>query len=59
MQQNTEIMQSQTINSIVENQLSVYDEMIENPELFDLADKLIENLRVTNAEWQQLHTFIL
>ncbi|MBL6747097.1 MAG: hypothetical protein ISP88_14435 [Pseudomonadales bacterium] len=40
MQQNTEMMQSQTRNSIVENQLSVYDKMIENPELFDIADKL-------------------
>ena len=40
MHQNTEMMQSQTRNSIVENQLPVYDKMIENPELFDIADKL-------------------
>ena len=52
-------MQSQTRNSIVKNQLSVYDKMIENPELFDIADKRSENLDVTNAEWQQLHIFIL
>ena len=59
MQQNTEMMQSQTRNSIVENQLSVYDKMIENPELFDIANKRNENLDVTNAERQQLHIFIL
>ena len=50
MQQNTEMMQSQTRNSIVKNQLSVYDKLIENPELFDIADKRSENLDVTNAE---------
>ena len=59
MQQNTEMMQSQTRNSIVENQLSVYDKMIENPELFDIADKRSANLDVTRAEGQQLHIFIL
>ena len=59
MQQNTEMMQSQTRNSIVENQLSVYDKMIENPELFDIADKRSANLDVRNAEWQQLQIFIL
>ena len=59
MQQNTEMMRSQTRNSIVENQLSVYDKMIENPELFDIADKRSANLDVRNAEWQQLHIFIL
>ena len=51
MQQNTEMMQSQTRNSTVENQLSVYDKMIENPELFDITDKRSANLEVTNAEW--------
>ena len=59
MQQNTEMMQSQTRNSIVENQLSVYEKMIENPGLFDIADKRSANLDVTNAEGQQLHVFIL
>ena len=59
MQQNTEMMQSQTRNSIVENQLSVYDKMIENPELFDIADKRSANLDVADAERQQLHVFIL
>ena len=59
MQQNTEMMQSQTRNSIVENQLPVYDKMIENPELFDIADKRSANLDVTRAEGQQLHIFIL
>ena len=59
MQQNTEMMQSQTRNSIVENQLSVYEKMIENPELFDIADKRSANLDVADAERQQLHVFIL
>ena len=59
MQQNTEMTQSQTRNSIVENQLSVYEKMIENPELFDIADKRSANLDVTNAEGQQLHVFLL
>ena len=59
MRQNTEMMQSQTRNSIVENQLSVYEKMIENPELFDIADKRSANLDVADAERQQLHVFIL
>ena len=59
MQQNTEMTQSQTRNSIVENQLSVYEKMIENPELFDIADKRSANLDVADAERQQLHVFIL
>ena len=59
MQQNTEVTQSQTRNSIVENQLSVYEKMIENPELFDIADKRSANLDVADAERQQLHVFIL
>ena len=59
MQQNTEMMQSQTRNSIVENQLSVYEKMVENPELFDIADKRSANLDVADAERQQLHVFIL
>ena len=59
MQQNTEMTQSQTRNSIVENQLSVYEKMVENPELFDIADKRSANLDVADAERQQLHVFIL
>ena len=59
MHQNTEMMQSQTRNSIVENQLSVYEKMVENPELFDIADKRSANLDVADAERQQLHVFIL
>ena len=59
MRQNTEMMQSQTRNSIVENQLSVYEKMIENPELFDIADERSANLDVADAERQQLHVFIL
>ena len=59
MQQNTEMTQSQTRNSIVENQLSVYEKMIENPELFGIADKRSANLDVADAETQQLHVFIL
>ena len=59
MRQNTEMMQSQTRNSIVENQLSVYEKMVENPELFDIADKRSANLDVADAERQQLHVFIL
>ena len=33
--------------------------MIENPELFDIADKRSANLDVADAERQQLHVFIL
>ena len=44
MQQNTAMMQSQTRNSIVENQLSFYERGIENPELADIR------LRLGNGE---------
>ena len=40
MQQNTAMMQSQTRNSIVENQLSFYERGIENPELADIRLRL-------------------
>ena len=40
MQQNTAMMQSQTINSIVENQLSLYERGITNSEFAEVASKL-------------------
>ena len=40
MQQNTAMMQSQTRNSIVENQLSFYERGIENTEFSEVATRL-------------------
>ena len=40
MQQNTAMMQSQTRNSIVENQLSLYERGITNSEFAEVASKL-------------------
>ena len=40
MQQNTAMMQSQTRNSIVENQLSLYERGITNSEFAEVANKL-------------------
>ena len=40
MQQNRQMMQSQTRNSIVENQLSFYERGIENSEISATRDKI-------------------
>ena len=40
VQQNTDMMQSQTRNSIVENQLSFYEGIIDNPELAVITNEL-------------------
>ena len=54
MQQNTEMMQSQTRNSIAENQLSLYQTAIETPELFDIVHRLNSNLDVERTERGQM-----
>ena len=54
MQQNTAMMQSQTRNSIVENQLGLYELAIENAELHDIVDRLNSNLDVELAELRQV-----
>ena len=54
MQQNTAMMQSQTRNSIVENQLELYELAIENAELHDIVDRLNSNLDVELAEIRQI-----
>ena len=54
MQQNTAMMQSQTRNSIVENQLGLYELAIENAELHDIVDRLNSNLDVELAELRQI-----
>ena len=59
MQQNTEMMQSQTRNSIVEHQLFLYEKVLENTEIFDITDRLNSNLDVTETERNQLHFWIL
>ena len=59
MQQNTEMMQSQTRNSIVEHQLFLYEKVLENTEIFDITDRLNANLDVTETERNQLHFWIL
>tara|TARA_B100001063_G_C16724056_1_gene535251 strand:+ start:627 stop:1088 length:462 start_codon:yes stop_codon:yes gene_type:complete len=59
MQQNTEMMQSQTRNSIVEHQLILYEKVLENTEIFDITDRLNSNLDVTETERNQLHFWIL
>ena len=40
MQQNTAMMQSQTRNSIVENQMSLYERGIDHPVLADVRDRI-------------------
>ena len=50
MQQNTEMMQSQTRNSIVENQLSFYERGIENSEIGATRDKINLDLDVEATE---------
>ena len=40
MQQNTAMMQSQTRNSIVGNQLSFYERIIENPEVAERRNRI-------------------
>ena len=59
MHQNTEMMQSQTRNSIVEHQLFLYEKVLENTEIFDITDRLNANLDVTETERNQLHFWIL
>ena len=59
MQQNTEMMQSQTRNSIVEHQLFLYGQVLENTEIFDIRQKLNSNLDVTETETNQFHFYVL
>ena len=54
MQQNTAMMQSQTRNSIVENQLGLYELAIENAELHDIVDRLNSDLDVELTELRQI-----
>ena len=59
MQQNTEMMQSQTRNSIVENQLSFYERWIENSELADIRNRLNADLNTEATERFQYTYFML
>ena len=54
MRKNTAMMQSQTRNSIVENQLGLYELAIENAELHDIVNRLNSNLDVELAEFNQI-----
>ena len=54
MQQNTAMMQSQTRNSIVENQLGLYELAIKNAELHDIVDRLNSDLDVELTELRQI-----
>ena len=58
MQQNTEMMQSQTRNSIVENQLSFYERGIENSEIGATRDKINLDLDVEATERFQYTLYI-
>jgi hypothetical protein len=59
MQQNTEMMQSRTRNSIVEHQLFQYGRVLDNTEIFDIRQKLNSNLDVTETERNQFHFYVL
>ena len=59
MQQNTEMMQSQTRNSIVENQLTFYERAIENSEIFDIRKRLDSELFTEETEEFQYTYFLL
>ena len=59
MQQNTEMMQSQTRNSIVENQLSFYERGIENSELADIRDSLNSDSNIEVTERFQYTLYIM
>ena len=59
MQQNTEMMQSQTRNSIVENQLSFYERGIENSELADIRDSLNSDSNIEATERFQYTLYIM
>ena len=59
MQQNTAMMQSHTRNSIVENQLGLYELAIENAELHDIVDRLNSNLDVELTELIQIDFWTL
>ena len=58
MQQNTSMMQSQTRNSIVENQLSFYERGIENSEIGATRDKINLDLDVEATERFQ-YTYLM
>ena len=58
MQQNTEMMQSRTRNSIVEHQLFQYGRVLDNTEIFDIRQKLNSNLDVTETERNQFHFYV-
>ncbi len=59
MQQNTEMMKSQTRNSIVEHQLFLYGQPLQNTEIFDIRQKLNSNLDVMETETNQFHFYVL
>ena len=59
MQQNTEMMQSQTRNSIVENQLSFYERGIEHSELADVRNRLGSGQDIKATEQFQYTFFML
>ena len=59
MQQNTEMMQSQTRNSIVENQLSFYERGIENSELADIRDSLNSDSNIEATERFQYTLYVM
>ena len=59
MQQNTEMMQSRTRNSIVEHQLFQYGRVLDNTEIFDIRQKLNSNLDVTETDRNQFHFYVL
>ena len=58
MQQNTEMMQSQTRNSIVENQLSVYERAIENPQVAEIRNRINLDVEIEETERFQ-YTFFM
>ena len=58
MQQNTEMMQSQTRNSIVENQLSFNERGIEHSELDDVRNRL-DSGKDIKATKQFQYTFFM
>ena len=59
MQQNTEMMQSQTRNSIVENQLSFYERAIENPEVAKIRERINSDVEIEETERFQYTFFML
>ncbi len=58
MQQNTAMMQSQTRNSIVGNQLSFYERIIENPEVAERRNRINWDVEIEETEQFQ-HAFFM